>query len=117
MNSVLNISAYRFVALGDTQALRTRLFQEAGALGLLGTILLAPEGINLFLAGAPDAIRAFLDRLRADARRENQRWSRRPSILQPPGPQATMPSKPPMIARFLKKFSFCIITWAAGTSQ
>lgn len=68
MNSVLNISAYRFVALGDTQALRTRLFQEAGALGLLGTILLAPEGINLFLAGAPGAIRAFLDRLRADAR-------------------------------------------------
>jgi UPF0176 protein len=68
VNSVLNISAYRFVALDDTQALRTRLFQEAGALGLLGTILLAPEGINLFLAGAPDAIRAFLDRLRADAR-------------------------------------------------
>jgi predicted sulfurtransferase len=31
VNSVLNISAYRFVALGDTQALRTRLFQEAGA--------------------------------------------------------------------------------------
>lgn len=68
MNSVLNISAYRFVALDDTQALRTRLFQEAGALGLLGTILLAPEGINLFLAGAPEAIGAFLDRLRADVR-------------------------------------------------
>jgi UPF0176 protein len=68
VNSVLNISAYRFVALDDTLALRTRLFEEAGALGLLGTILLAPEGINLFLAGRPESIGDFLGRLRADPR-------------------------------------------------
>jgi UPF0176 protein len=66
VNPVLNISAYRFVALDDPQALRERLLRQAGDLGLLGTILLAAEGINLFLAGAPRAIRAFLKRLRAD---------------------------------------------------
>jgi UPF0176 protein len=68
VNSVLNISAYRFVALGDTHALRGRLLAQAGELGLLGTILLAPEGINLFLAGPPEAIRDFLRRLHADPR-------------------------------------------------
>ncbi|MEO7392631.1 MAG: sulfurtransferase [Ramlibacter sp.] len=68
MNSILNISAYRFVSLADTQALRTRLFGQAQALGLLGTILLAPEGINLVLAGPADAMGKFLSQLRADSR-------------------------------------------------
>jgi UPF0176 protein len=68
VNSVLNISAYRFVPLEDTQALRTRLLGDARALGLLGTILLAGEGINLFLAGRPGPVRDFLERLRLDPR-------------------------------------------------
>jgi len=68
VNSVLNISAYRFVALDAPQSLREDLLQRAGSLGLLGTILLAPEGINLFLAGAQEAVRDFLARLAADPR-------------------------------------------------
>ena len=80
MNSILNISAYRFTALDDTQSLRTRLLRDAGALGLLGTILLAPEGINLFLAGVPESARAFLDGVRADPRlaglQAKESWSR-----------------------------------------
>ena len=68
MNSVLNISAYRFVTLDDPQALRAKLFDKAQALGLLGTILLAREGINLFLAGDGVAVRDFLGTLRADTR-------------------------------------------------
>jgi UPF0176 protein len=68
VNSVLNISAYRFVPIDDPQALRSTLAQRARAHGLLGTILLAAEGINLFLAGDPAAVRGFLDELRADAR-------------------------------------------------
>lgn len=68
MNSVLNISAYRFVDVVDPLALRDRLAPRAGMLGLLGTILIAREGINLFLAGAPAAVGAFLDDLRADPR-------------------------------------------------
>ena len=60
MNSVLNISAYRFVSIADPHALRETLLQRARAVGLKGTILLATEGINLFLAGAPDAVRGFV---------------------------------------------------------
>ena len=65
---VLNIAAYRFVAIGDGQAVadRVRTLCEAG--GLKGTVLVAPEGINLFLAGAPSAIHGFLSRLADDSR-------------------------------------------------
>ncbi|MDO1530362.1 sulfurtransferase [Fulvimonas sp. R45] len=65
---VLNLSAYRFVGLDDLPALRERLRARAEALALKGTILLAPEGINLFLAGAPEAVGAFMDELRGDPR-------------------------------------------------
>ena len=64
----LNIAAYRFVALDDLPALRDRLWQAAEAAKLKGTVLLAPEGINLFLAGEAQRLRAWLDDLRADAR-------------------------------------------------
>ncbi len=68
MNSVLNSSAYRFVAIDEPQALRSVLAGRARALGLLGTILLAREGINLFLAGPAESIRDFMDQLGADPR-------------------------------------------------
>ena len=68
MQEILNIAAYKFVAIDDGAALREDLRARAQALGLMGTILLAPEGINLFLAGPADAIHAFLAVLRADAR-------------------------------------------------
>jgi UPF0176 protein len=68
VNPTLNISAYRFVALDDPQALQAALARECAERGLLGTILLASEGINLVLAGREDAVRAFLRELRTDAR-------------------------------------------------
>ena len=64
----LNLSAYRFVPLDELAALRQRTFDSAAAAGLKGTVLLAEEGINLFVAGAPDAARAWLAGLRADPR-------------------------------------------------
>ncbi len=55
------------------------LLERASALGLRGTILLASEGINLFLAGAPAALREFLRTLREDARfaaiKAKESWS------------------------------------------
>jgi UPF0176 protein len=78
--SVLNLAAYRFVALDDLPALRESLAREARARGLLGTILLAFEGINLFLAGDPAALRGFRDVLEADHRfagmEAKESWSR-----------------------------------------
>jgi UPF0176 protein len=64
--SVLNVSAYRFVPLGDLEGRRQRLHERAAATGLKGTVLLAEEGINLFLAGEAAALRAWLDSLRED---------------------------------------------------
>ena len=68
MNKVLNVSAYKFVPLPDAAALREPLLARARALGLKGTILLADEGINLFLAGDAEAVRALLAGLRSDPR-------------------------------------------------
>ena len=68
MNNVLNVSAYKFVALPDAAGLREPLLAQARGLGLKGTILLAGEGINLVLAGAPHAVHALLSHLRTDAR-------------------------------------------------
>jgi UPF0176 protein len=56
----LNISTYRFVELDDLPALRDRLDTAARAAGLLGTILLAREGINLFVAGDEAALRRWI---------------------------------------------------------
>jgi UPF0176 protein len=58
---VLNISTYRFVTLTELPALREALGSEATRLGLTGTVLLAEEGINLFVAGEPQAVRDWLE--------------------------------------------------------
>ena len=68
MNNVLNISAYKFVPLPDAQALRETLLSRAQTLQLKGTILLAEEGINLFLAGPATDVHEFVAQLHADAR-------------------------------------------------
>jgi Predicted sulfurtransferase len=66
--SILNISAYKFVGLDDLDALRERIVARCEALALKGTILLAPEGINLFLAAPAEAIAAFMAWLHEDPR-------------------------------------------------
>jgi UPF0176 protein len=77
---LLNLAAYRFVRIEDPAALAATLHERAGALGLRGTILVAGEGINLFLAGDEPQVRSFLDTLRADPRlgsiRVKESWSR-----------------------------------------
>jgi len=72
VNSVLNVSAYRFEPIADPHALRETLLERARSLDLKGTILLATEGINLFLAGAPHAVRAFVESLQIEAK---ESWS------------------------------------------
>ena len=68
MPSTLNIAAYLFSDIEDPLLLCEHLLARATALDLKGTILLATEGINLFLAGEADAVRGFVAELRADAR-------------------------------------------------
>jgi len=66
--NILNIAAYRFVALDRLPELRAAFKARGEELGLQGTILVAAEGINLSLAGAAAQVEAFLHVLRADPR-------------------------------------------------
>ncbi|NBO76581.1 MAG: sulfurtransferase [Betaproteobacteria bacterium] len=63
MTSVLNIAAYRFVPLQNLPVWQAELLQAAQGLGLKGTVLLAEEGINLFLAGPEAEVRLWLQGL------------------------------------------------------
>jgi len=66
--SVVNISCYKFVSLTGRDAMKADLTGHCEQWGMKGTILLAPEGINLFLAGSRSAIDEFMTYLRADPR-------------------------------------------------
>ena len=68
MASILNISAYKFVELTDASDLRQVLLQRALELQLKGTVLLAREGVNLFLAGPAQAVHTWMQALRVDPR-------------------------------------------------
>lgn len=68
VSDILNISCYKFTPLPDVQALRENLAECAERLALKGTVLLAEEGINFFLAGPAAAVREFVAHLRCDAR-------------------------------------------------
>ncbi len=59
---------YKFVAVADVQALREHARELLRSRDIRGTILLAPEGINATISGAPDDMRDFLAALRADPR-------------------------------------------------
>lgn len=65
---ILNIAAYHFHEIDDPAQLAGRLQAAAEAAQLRGTVLVAPEGLNLFLAGAQPLLRAFVDALRQDPR-------------------------------------------------
>lgn len=67
-NNYVNISAYKFVTFNDTVEKRPEFRARCEALGLKGTILLSPEGINIFLSGVRESIDSFLTWLRADPR-------------------------------------------------
>jgi UPF0176 protein len=64
----VNIAAYKFITFDDTEAMRPRFQAVCQERKLRGTILLTPEGINMFLSGLPADIDAYLAWLRADPR-------------------------------------------------
>lgn len=66
--SVINVSCYKFVTLDELHVLKQVLTARCMALGLRGTILLAPEGINVFLAGDRAGVAAFFSTLHEDSR-------------------------------------------------
>ena len=64
--NILNLSSYQFVTLDKTVEWRPLVTARCNELGLRGTILLAPEGINLFIAGEIPQVREFIDYVRHD---------------------------------------------------
>lgn len=66
--SFVNIAGYKFVTFSDSIEKRSEFRALCEKLALKGTILLTPEGINLFLAGRRAEIDQFLTWLRADVR-------------------------------------------------
>ncbi|SEO20933.1 UPF0176 protein [Duganella sp. CF517] len=64
----VNIAAYKFITLDDLDTLRAAYQAVCAERRLKGTILLTPEGINMFLSGLRADIDAYLAWVRADAR-------------------------------------------------
>jgi UPF0176 protein len=65
---IINIAAYKFVPVDEVPALAAQLRTCAEAAALRGTVLVAPEGINLFLAGSRAQIDGVMAALHDDPR-------------------------------------------------
>ena len=64
----LNVSGYLFAPVADPDATRESLERALGECGVRGTVLIAREGINVALAGAPEAVARAEAELVADPR-------------------------------------------------
>ena len=67
-NKVVNIGGYRFIDLLDRDHLRKPFLDCCEDLGLKGTILLSPNGINFSLSGSQESINGYLEFLESDDR-------------------------------------------------
>ena len=85
MAAFVNLSVYQFVPLQELASLRERLRGVAAAGGLKGTILLSPEGFNVFVAGPRDSVDRLLAVLRALPGVENLAVKESLSAAQPFG--------------------------------
>ncbi len=56
----VNIAAYKFVALENLPERKQEYLKFCNSLGLKGTILLSPEGINIFLSGPRESVDSFV---------------------------------------------------------
>jgi len=68
MSPILNVAAYRFVAIADPAAVAEWLRGLAEARELKGSVLVAAEGINLFLAGQAKDVHGLMEDLGRDLR-------------------------------------------------
>lgn len=66
--SIANIAAYKFVEVGDPVDLKNALERASREQGLRGSIIVAPEGVNICLAGESASVNHFVAWLQTDAR-------------------------------------------------
>ena len=74
MTQFVVVTFYKFVRLTDYAALRAPLLEACQERGVIGSILLAPEGINATIAGARANVDAVLSFLSADPRLTDLQW-------------------------------------------
>lgn len=55
---MINVAFYKFTPLAELPELRARVRERLQAIGVKGSVLLAPEGVNAMLSGEPEAIEA-----------------------------------------------------------
>jgi UPF0176 protein len=72
--SYVNIAAYKFITLENLEEMRPQYQDLCNRLELKGTILLTPEGINMFLSGSRENIDEYLGWVRSDARLADLEW-------------------------------------------
>ena len=65
MPEFVNIAGYKFISLADLPERVAATREVAAASGLTGTVIYAPEGINIFVAGAREDVDGLLAYLRA----------------------------------------------------
>lgn len=63
---IVNLAAYKFTSIPDPDSWRPAVKAYCQELGVMGSILFSPEGINLFVAAERPAIDAFIHYLRTD---------------------------------------------------
>ncbi|MFC7521670.1 sulfurtransferase [Xanthomonas populi] len=80
---IINTAAYQFVAIHDPQQLADSVLSHADRQVLKGSVLVAEEGINLFLAGEAEQIDAFYAWLQTDSRFAQMRIKYSLSAQQP----------------------------------
>ncbi|MFM9001227.1 MAG: rhodanese-related sulfurtransferase [Opitutia bacterium] len=83
MSETVNLSCYKFVRLDGLEELRDSLRRTCIRHGLKGTILLAPEGVNFFIAGPRESLDAVLAVMRAVPGLEDLAPKESPSSDQP----------------------------------
>jgi UPF0176 protein len=71
--SIINLSGYRFVHLGDLPEIQADLKEALSGIGVKGSVMLASEGINVSLAGTADQVRELRRYLNQD-QRFNDLW-------------------------------------------
>lgn len=59
-NQILNIAAYCFTPLEDLSEMKAQMLSILRDMPIKGTLLLAPEGVNLMVAAEPSVIADFL---------------------------------------------------------
>jgi UPF0176 protein len=73
------VAFYHFAPLADPASVRPPLLARCLALGVRGTILLAPEGVNGTIAGDPAAVAEVIGHLRRLPGCDDLRWTEAPA--------------------------------------